>query len=228
MDRIRRRTPSIALAVGLMLVMGACAGDGSTTGAAAADPTPAAGTGTPALLDALPAGEPTVDEAAGMLWMREEEKLARDVYLALYDVWGLRVFSNIASAEERHMASVATLLERYDMPDPASDNSAGVFTDPLIQSLYDELVIRGSESVVAALEVGAYIEELDIDDLRARATDISDIALVYANLEKGSRYHLRAFLRNLENRGVDYQPTVLALPDFDAIVSGDTERGASG
>lgn len=36
-------------------------------------------------------------ETDGILFMREEEKLARDVYLGLADPWDLRVFENIAA-----------------------------------------------------------------------------------------------------------------------------------
>jgi hypothetical protein len=233
---MKRITLTVVLAVGLGILAGACA---------QADPTPATGTpadptaGTTASLatvasesdrpdlDAVPVGEITGEEAAGLVWMREEEKLARDVYLALFDLWGTRIFSNIASSEDTHMEAVAELIDRYGLVDPVGDNPIGVFTDPALQGLYDDLVARGGESPAAALEVGAFIEELDIDDLRDRATDTADIDLVYANLEKGSRNHLRAFTKTLSNRGVDYQPTVLSIEDFEAIVSGETERGSA-
>ena len=37
-------------------------------------------------------------EIAGLKFMREEEKLARDAYLELFDAWGLVVFENIADS----------------------------------------------------------------------------------------------------------------------------------
>lgn len=120
------------------------------------------------------------------------------------------------------------LLERYGIADPAAGKAVGDFTDPVLQGLYDQLVAAGSESLVAALSVGAEIEELDIVDLRDRATEAADIALVYSNLERGSRNHLRAFTRQLANNDATYTPTHLSQVDYDAIVSGDMEQGAGG
>lgn len=168
----------------------------------------------------------SADEASGLLWMREEEKLARDVYLALADLWNVQVFSTIARSEQAHMDALKTLLDRYGLQDPASGNPGGVFSDPAIQALHDELLARGRTSLVEALKVGAMIEDLDIVDLRERASDTPDIARVYANLEKGSGNHLRAFVTNLARRGATYTPTYLAQEDFDEILSSTRARGA--
>ena len=73
------------------------------------------------------------------------------------------------------------------------------------------------------LKVGARIEERDIQDLKARASALPDIAMVYGNLERGSRNHLRAFVRQLERQGVQYAPTELSRFEFEAIVGGDVE-----
>jgi hypothetical protein len=43
-------------------------------------------------LDALPPATLTAEEQAGLIWMREEEKLAHDVYAALYDTWNTPIF----------------------------------------------------------------------------------------------------------------------------------------
>ena len=173
---------------------------------------------------------PTADEVAGLRWMREEEQLAHDVYVTLGDLWGLRIFENIASSESSHVEAVATLLDRYGIDDPAAGNDPGTFTNPAIQALHDQLVSDGSVSLDAALTVGALIEELDISDLQARAaaTENADITTMYAGLERGSRNHLRAFTSQLDARGVVYEPTQLDSATFDAIVSGDMERGRDG
>jgi hypothetical protein len=120
------------------------------------------------------------------------------------------------------------LLDRYNIEDPADTNDPGVFTNSTIQGLYDQLVARGSQSLVDALQVGAEIEELDIIDLQQRATDTPDIALVYANLEKGSRNHLRAFTRQLEQQHNTYVPVHLSQEAYDAILSSPIERGRNG
>lgn len=167
------------------------------------------------------------DEVAGLLWMREEEQLAHDVYVALGDRWGIRIFENISASEQFHIDSIAELLERYAIDDPMAGHAAGTFTIPEMQELYDQLVAEGAASLIDALEVGAFIEELDIVDLqvRAAATDVTDIDAVYARLEKGSRNHLRAFTSQLERRDAAYTPTQLDQATFDEIVSGETERG---
>jgi hypothetical protein len=169
-------------------------------------------------------------EVAGLSWMREEEQLAHDVYAALGEVWDLRIFENIAASERSHIDAAIGVLENYGIDDPAAGNEPGTFTDPQIQALYDRLVADGSASLIAALEVGAFIEELDIADLRLRssATDIEALTNLYANLERGSRNHLRAFTSQLESRDVVYEPTQLDAEAYEEIVSSPTERGHGG
>lgn len=169
----------------------------------------------------------TADEIAGLLWMREEEQLAHDVYAALHEVWGLRIFENIGDSESTHVESVIRVLDRFDIDDPAAGNDPGTFTDPRIQDLYDRLVADGAGSLEDALAVGAFIEELDIDDLRIQvaATDVAALTDLYGELERGSRNHLRAFTSQLGLREVDYEPTRLEPADFDDIVSSPIERG---
>ena len=176
-------------------------------------------------LGALPDTTLAQTDADAVAFMREEEKLALDVYRALYDVWGLRMFDNIANAEQTHTESVRALLIRHDLPDPALDQPAGVFTNPDLQVLYDELLARGSESLTEALLVGALIEDLDIADLQARASNDPAVALVFSNLERGSRNHLRAFIGQLDRRNATYTPAYISQADFDAIVNSPTERG---
>ncbi len=177
---------------------------------------------------ALPVATLTAEEVDGLVWMREEEKLAHDVYVTLGDTWGRQVFENISRAETTHMEAVRTLLDRYGIADPAAGQPAGVFTNPDLQTLYDDLVARGKTSLVDALTVGALIEDLDISDLRERATDTPDIALVYADLEHGSENHLRAFVRNLGRQGVTYTPTHISVGDFQSIIGSPTGQGRAG
>ena len=167
-------------------------------------------------------------EAEGILLMREEEKLARDVYLTLYEKWGLRTFSNIAGAESTHMDAMAVLMERYDLDDPIKTDAIGVFTNPEMQSLYTALVVQGSESFESALTVGATIEDLDIYDLERLIadTDNDDLKIVYQNLLKGSRNHMRAFDMQLSRNGVDYQAQYISAEGLARILNTDMERGA--
>lgn len=160
---------------------GGIAGPGRGIEAAA---TPAGTTELEDQLASLATGTLTPEEVAGLVWMREEEKLAHDVYVTLYEQWQIQAFSNIARSEVTHMDAVKTLLDRYGLADPAAANPVGVFTNPEIQTLYDELVARGRTSEIEALRVGATIEDLDIVDLQQRASTTPDIALVYDTLER--------------------------------------------
>lgn len=164
-----------------------------------------------------------------LLFMREEEKLARDVYLTFYDQYGLKVFNNIAQAEGKHMEAVLCLLNRYELEDPSIEKEVGEFVNSDLQSLYNELVGKGRVGLEDALAVGAWIEEVDIDDLTSSLEndiDNADVKAVFENLYRGSRNHLRAFVKNLSNRDMDYLPQVLDKTDFEAIIQSDQEQGS--
>jgi hypothetical protein len=175
-----------------------------------------------------PASPLSADEIAGLLFMREEEKVARDVYLTLYETWNVQVFSNIARSEQSHMDAVKTLLDRYGIADPAAGNDGGEFSDPDLQALYDDLTAQGQASLAEALKVGALIEEVDIADLieELEAVEHSDIQRVYGQLLQGSENHLRAFVSNLERQtGEAYQSQVLDQATYDEIVSAASGGG---
>jgi hypothetical protein len=159
--------------------------------------------------------------------MREEEKLARDVYLTLYQDWDHQIFQNIAQSEQRHMDAVKTLLDKYNLIDPVIDDTVGVFADLVLQNLYYELVNKGRISHVQALFVGATIEDLDIFDLKEfiQEADNVDIKTVYQNLMKGSRNHLRAFVSQLAAYGETYEAIYLTQEEIDEIVNSPMERG---
>ena len=181
-------------------------------------------------LAALPAESLSEAELAGLLYMREEEKLARDVYSTLYDTWGITIFTNIAQSEQTHTEAMRDLLVKYDIADPVADDTVGVFTNAELQQLYNDLVAKGTMSLEDALTVGVMIEELDIRDLQVEidSTDNADIALVYENLLRGSRNHLRSFMSQLTNRGGDYEPQFISAAAFEAIVQSDKETGSGG
>lgn len=176
-------------------------------------------------VDAMPKTDLNQSESEGILYMREEEKLARDVYRAFKNRYGLPVFDNIAEAEETHMNSVKVLMDKYELEDPILE--AGKFANHDLQALYDDLVEQGNSSVEEALRVGAVIEETDIQDLldRLAETNNEDIKMVYESLIRGSRNHLRAFVNNLERRGIDHSPQILSQEVFDQIVGSSVERG---
>jgi hypothetical protein len=144
-------------------------------------------------------GIASADETVTQLtYLIEEEKLAHDVYQAMFDVWGSRVFGNILNSEASHQSQVLSVMATRDIADPRS-SQPGVFKNADLQKLYDELIAKGSKSAVDAYEVGVAIEVLDIDDLTkmlATAKD-ADVIAMMENLRKGSENHLRAFNNQL-------------------------------
>lgn len=179
-------------------------------------------------VDDLPKEDLNAGEMASLSFIREEEKLARDIYLALFNLWGKNVFTNISNSESTHMGAVLVLLDKYDLEDPAAGLDFGVFVNTELQSLYDELLAHGQVSLVQALEVGAMVEEVDILDIQTALDDFvdnQDISLVYDNLMKGSRNHLRSFVRNLAQEGIVYQPRYLDQSTYDTIINSPMENG---
>jgi hypothetical protein len=186
------------------------------------------------MLNLLPAvsGDLDANETAALLYMREEEKLAHDVYLTLSNQWGLFIFQNISQSEQTHTDAVKVLIDRYNLADPAL-SAVGKFTNPDLEALYELLVTRGSQSLSEALKVGAAIEEIDILDLEKSLsqTDNADIHLVFTNLKYGSYNHLSAFTSTLYNQtGETCQPQYLSLEAYQAIVesTGDTSGNGGG
>lgn len=164
-------------------------------------------------------------EKDALIFMREEEKLARDVYLEMNDTWSMTVFEHISASEQTHMDAVLNLLEIYGLEDPVGDNERGVFGNQILQNLYDDLTEQGRQSVIDALKAGAAIEEIDILDLENyyQEIDRADIITVFENLQKGSRNHLRAFVKNLDIQGVSYEPQYLDQATFDSIINSPKE-----
>jgi hypothetical protein len=176
---------------------------------------------------AVPGSVLTVHEIAHMRYMREEEKLAHDVYLLLASQWGTPVFAKIAQAEQRHTDAVLGLLVRYGVPDPSAGAGPGQFTDSGLAALYQTLIQKGTVSLMDALMVGGLIEEVDIADLEnaVASTTRPDIIRVYENIHRGSRNHLRSFAGALNQIGMAYQPQKLSTAEVDAILSTPIERG---
>jgi len=168
----------------------------------------------------------TETELASLLKIKEDEKLARDVYSVLYQKWGSTVFSNISDAESNHLNAIILLLTNYGSAD-TSIGEVGVFTNNEVQKLYNELIANATLSIEAAYKTGALIEEMDIKDLNSAlsGTTNENIIMVFDNLLKGSRNHLRAFNLQLTTLGVVYSPVFISQADYDLIVTSAMEKG---
>lgn len=173
------------------------------------------------LLDGVSGGELSPAEVEGLVLMREEEKLARDVYASLYDIWNLPIFRNIGESEQQHMDALGILFEKYELTDPVAEDVPGKFVSPELTDLYVSLIESGKNSLVDALMVGATIEDLDIADLQKQllSADNDDIRIVYQNLMKGSRNHLRSFVRFLSSEDKPYEAQYISDEYLQKILS---------
>jgi hypothetical protein len=175
-----------------------------------------------------PVEDLSAGEVAALTYMWEEEKLAGSVYQRMYEAWGAPVFANIAEAEQRHMRTVQCLMTKYGLENPAAANADDEFTNPELAALYPQLVETGLGSLEAAYRIGAMIEDLDIKDLQesAAAANNADLLAAFAELERGSRNHLRGFTRQLTALQVAYVPSYITSEEYETIISTPTERGS--
>ncbi len=165
-------------------------------------------------------------EDAGIIQMREEEKLAHDVYMVMAEKYDLPIFANIASSETNHYDAIGILISAYNLTDP-STGDAGTFTSNDIAELYQKLVDAGNVSLTEALKTGAYIEEYDIADLEKliAATTNRTLLQIYGNLLRGSRNHLRSFVSTLSTYQITYTPAILSTEAYNEIISSPMETG---
>ena len=162
----------------------------------------------------------TSQEIEDLQFLREEEKLARDVYTHAFNLYGVNLFNNIASSEQRHTDSVLELMNRYEVEDTATA-TLGDFTDPELSQLYTTLIARVETSEAEAYAVGATIEDLDIYDLDLKATHTQNTELqnLYANLKCGSENHMRSFTKKLTALNQTYTPVYIDAAQYTEILA---------
>lgn len=238
-------TNIIAIAFASSILLSACGG-GSSSGmydsniaeettletGSSSEGTATNSSGTDSSLNTDPTGLSS-SEIEGLLFMREEEELARDLYMDIYVAKGsrLKTFKNISEkAESKHAEAIRQLLVKYNLEDP-STGVHNTYNDDELQHLYDDLfnIAIGSDDI-AALRVGALVEETDIRDINTHKSHVStehqNIISTYDNLLCGSRNHLRSFVKQIENRtGQAYQ---IQVPELDSevreILNSDQEQ----
>lgn len=179
--------------------------------------------------DSTPAPTLSEQEKKDLIFLREEEKMARDVYDHCYEKYGLNIFNNISASEETHFGSVLTLLVKYGIEDPATNKLPGEFSNADLQLLYNDLIQQADVSLISALQVGATIEDMDIADIKAFYANTSrpDLISVYDALTCGSRNHLRSFIAQIESNGGSYTPQYISQNEFDVIVNSEKEQCGS-
>ena len=161
----------------------------------------------------------TDDEALTLFYLREEEKLARDVYAYLGSLYDHIIFDNIGASEQRHVDFVLEVMDEYNIPDTGSDDP-GVYTITELQELYNTLTAKGELSLYDALYVGATIEDKDIFDLDAALTETmnEDLINLYEALRCGSSNHIWAFTSQLKQEGEPYIPQFLSQERYDGLL----------
>lgn len=166
----------------------------------------------------------TTTDSSSMLYMLEEEKLAHDVYLMMYQKWGTRQFENIKESEKIHIEKIKELLLKNNISYQLLPE--GKFENQELQKIYNQLISKGNISEIEALKVGATIEDLDIFDLKRlkNETNNSDIKNVYNFLECGSRNHLRAFNRGLKMNSANYEAQYISKEEFKKIINNEQEQ----
>lgn len=166
----------------------------------------------------------TEEDKEGLLFMLEEEKLARDTYSYMYSLWGVNQFSNIKNSEQSHMNAIANELDKYNIPYVILPE--GEFSYPELQNFYNQFVIDGQISKLNALTIGATIEDLDIVDLEEYIQDSTNSSIIgiYESLQCGSKNHLRSYVSAIISNGGTYDPQFLSQAEYEDILNGSHEQ----
>ncbi len=136
------------------------------------------------------------EQINSLIYIAQEEKLARDVYATLYEVWNIQKFNNILNSEINHQQQAMNILTSYNIQTPVIPTERWIFTIPELTSLYNELIEQWKISSQEAMNVGISIEQKDIQDIENMMKffdDYPDILQVLQNLLDGSKRHLQAF-----------------------------------
>ena len=160
------------------------------------------------------------DQKYALTYMWNEERLAKDIYLALNSLYPATAFENIAKSETKHIQAVERLIEKYDVNvENIIDYANGYLATQLntavpgsygvdsVQKSYDELYAKGEKSKIDALQVGCVVEVTDIDDLEnyiavAQQTNATDLVSTFENLKSASYKHYWSFDKALKAEGV--------------------------
>jgi hypothetical protein len=155
-----------------------------------------------------------------LLYVSEQEKLARDLYASLSETWRLDVFHTTSGSEDIHADALRTLLARYRLPDPSQGLGRGEFTSVDLAERYDDLIARGRFSPVEALKAAASVEELEIQDIgsRLRRVQAPELQNVLENVVASDKHHLRSLVVALRRLGHTYAPSRLPREQFDTIL----------
>lgn len=159
-----------------------------------------------------------------LLFLFEEEKMARDTYRYMDSLWSVNQFANIKESEQKHMDAIGTLLDKYEIT--YTIQPVGIFNNSELQALYDQFISDGATNKNAALQIGATIEDMDIYDLKNYIEQFkqADIDQALEKLLCASGNHMRAFTKAIENNGGTYTPQYITESEYQEILAGQHEN----
>jgi hypothetical protein len=172
-----------------------------------------------AMPPAIKAATLSAHEKEGLSFIWEEEKMARDLYTSLYESDNLTIFIDLARSEQSHMDQARAIIDKYALTIPGKDEQ-GVYQNQTLQNVHDELLAKGLSSDQDALNAAATFEEISIIDLEKElnATHAEDVKVMFQGLLAGSQKHLRSYVTELKDRGIEYDPRYLGKDEFEKIV----------
>ncbi|MBK6876157.1 MAG: DUF2202 domain-containing protein [Ignavibacteria bacterium] len=164
----------------------------------------------------------TDSEKAAIIFVVQEEKVAHDFYAAMYELHGITPFRSISKSEGLHMDKAKNLIDHFGIEDPNTEyyDTPGKFKTLKFQAMYDDLVRGGSKSIQDALIESAKFEELDIVDIEKLISTVQNeyIKSTFGSLTGISKDHLKAIVRELSERGIEYSPSYLSKDELNSIV----------
>ena len=140
----------------------------------------------------------TEEQKDRLFFIYQEEKVARDVYIYLGNIYeNESTFASIQRSEQRHIDAAQKLCINYGIDiSMIEEGENGNFEVDYLQDLYDTLTVQGEESLLEALKVGKKVEEVDIGTLTEAIESMDmpdDIIRTYEILREGSYNHLEAY-----------------------------------
>jgi hypothetical protein len=165
------------------------------------------------------AAVPSPREVQGILFIWQEEKAARDLYISLYEETNLSIFMDLVRSEQNHMDQAKSMIDKFGLQTPVSD-VPGELENQTLREIYNRLLAQGRLSHHEALKSAATFEEISIMDLEKEiaATNMEEIRVVYQGLLAGSRKHLRSYVMDLQELGIQYSPHYISSSEFEEIM----------
>ncbi|NTV17903.1 MAG: DUF2202 domain-containing protein [Bacteroidales bacterium] len=167
----------------------------------------------------------TADEIEFIYAVREDEKVARDLYFSFFGTFGLKPFENIGKAEDNHIKATEKLFDYYEIDYPALSEN-GKFENAIRQKLFDSLLLKGTPEL-EAFKVMAMLEESNIVEYGEVLKTIANpnIKIVIENLARASANHFKAAIRQITALGGTYTPALMTQEQYKAVIAIGFEKG---